>query len=148
MIDLITNDEREEIREALANALFTYSKTPIKLITKGVSLDRYNEDRNDITETIYDFDAFVEYKNGDKVKNGSNLGGAWDNADVKVMITIEQMELAGLIVDGSPTVNATTSNLDINGENFETVHVSLEGAFEQRQVAVYIWGQRNERYAG
>jgi len=148
MVDLITDAERDEIREALANTLFTYSKTPIQLITKGISLDRYNEDRNDITKTVFNFDAFVEYKNGDKVKNDSNLGGAWDNADVKVLVTIEQMELAGLIVDGAPTVNATTSDLVINGENFETVHVSLEGAFEQRQVAVYIWGQRNERYAG
>ena len=148
-MDLLSPSDRAQIRQGFLDTLDTFSHTPVIIrLTDDISLEPVQEGRPDLIYTDYSFIAFVEYNNGVLNKEDSNFGGTWDNSDVRIFVHLNYVEAAGLLINDYPNISPNSSRMLIDNEGrkevYRVTHVSVDGAWEKRQVYMQVRGQREE----
>ena len=145
-MDLLTPAERQQIKDAFRDVMDTYSRTPVTVRIASVSVDRFNEDRVDITYTDYSFDAIVLYGKNNK-QNDPNLGGAVDILEVEAIVHLDVLDGVGLLgADDTVLINVATDLLVTNGQEYRIKMVSIQGQVDKKQVKAHIKGQIEKNY--
>ena len=152
MANLLTPGEEQQIRDGFKDTLDTWSDTPVTIrVTNDLSLSPFNEGREDLQYTDYQFLAFVEYNNGSQNKEDASFGGTWDNSDIRIFVHLDYVAASGLLVNDYPNISPNSSKLlvdnDGNKEIYRITHVSVDGAFGKRQIYMMVRGQREALYA-
>lgn len=159
LISVLTAAEEAEMRQAFRDVMDTVALgggiNPPTLVTirhiDDLSLDPANEDRGDRSFTEETFYAQVEYNNGSKTNEDTNMAGTWDNSDVRALIHLDLLEAAGWLVNDYPIINPTIDQMIVNNgdgttEIFRITHVDVDGAIGKRQVYTIIRGYREEQF--
>ena len=138
-MDLLTAQDRINIRGALQNVIDTFMKTPIIFhVINGFGGDHMED--LDPSETNYNITGYVEYP--DEVAKTDESGNTY-LPDVKVSLGLDDMDGIGLIApDTICTLRAGIDEMTVNGERFFIKFVGVEGAFEQLNILVNIIGER------
>ena len=139
MVDLMSPAERQQIRDGFRDTMDTYSRTPIVLKKAGISMSRFNEDRQDIVFTDYSFNAICIYGKTNNAIDG-NLSGETDVTTVEISVHLDILEGLGLLVNDIPNINITNDLLLINGVLFDITAVSAQGQVDKRQAKANIKG--------
>lgn len=143
MADLLSAAQHAQIRNALQDVFDTFHDTPVTYHLAGAGADDTMEDFNDKQYTDYVVKGFVEYPK-DKIELAQE--GAYDNCDVKVQFGLDDLNNAGLInAENLPIFVAEQDYMTINGERFRVTFVGVDGAFERKNVLVYVKGYRDEK---
>lgn len=145
-MDLLTPAERQQIKDAFRDVMDTYSRTPVVVRCASFSVDRFNEDRGDITYTDYSFDAIVLYGKNNKA-NDPNLGGAIDVTEAEAIVHLDVLDGIGLLSGGDTVlINVATDLIVINGQEYRINMVSIQGQVDKKQVKAHIKGQLEKNY--
>ena len=139
-----------QIEQAYRDIMETYSNNSVTLKVASNSVDRFNEDRGDITFTDYTFLAIVIFgKNPDQAD--PNLGGAVDITKAQVIVHMDILAALGLLDSNNmPTIAtraASESLMVINGQNYIINDIAQQGHIEgSRQVKCHFDCQIDKQF--
>lgn len=143
-MDLLSATQRLQIRGALQNVFDTFCKTPIEYHLKGESADRWQEDKDDEEDAVHTLMGFVEFRANETDEVDWKRDGLLDDAHLSVLLGLDDLIALGLInpTTNEPIFDVTRDEMKINGEWFRVIFKAIEGAFEQKNVMVKLYGQR------
>lgn len=144
---LLSNQQKTDIRAAIKSVTDTFFVTPVAYQIVGESLDRFQEDRRDRVKATYNLLGMVEYPDGASSHIKAETGGAIDTANVKVTFNLEDLQQQPDLVNGDFQVafNPTKDYMIINGLQYETSFMLYDGALDQKNVLVIVYGDLNQK---
>ena len=150
-MDLLTDQQRADIKAALHDVTDTFFKTPITYKFSKGNLNRFAESGAGETFQDYSLLAQVEYADDDNDRIKRTVDGVDYYADIQLTLNYADMVTAGLIgVDGISKIQVEKDKF-VNTETGVSYYMSwmgYDGFFDEKPVLVVIHGILNPRKAG
>lgn len=144
-MSLLSNTDKTNIRAALKLVTDTFFVSAITYKRAGESVDRFNEDRGDMSYTTLNLSGLVEYKGA-----GSDwsVEGGLDKENIKVSLNIEDLIAIGGIVDGTTKMVNFNQNKDymtVAGVSYKLLKVYYDGPLDAQNILVILEGVKEEK---
>lgn len=136
-----------QIKNALEDVTFTFSKAAIKYLLWIETLNRFGEDRdNTASYNEQELLGIIEYgdSSSDEVEESST--GALDVQAITVMFNFRDMKNKGLTSGNETLFKPTTDYFVYGGIKYQVTQAYCDGYFNAEPVLVIIKGIRTESY--
>lgn len=142
MADLLTAAQRLQIRGAIQDVVDTFAKTPVLYKLKGNYVDDRMEETNP-QYTDYNLVGFVEYSSNDSDEMVLDVDGNIFKPSITVLLGLDDLIALSLVdADFMPIFKPESDKFIVNGVSYKVKFVNVEGAFEQKNLVVNIYGER------
>lgn len=145
-MDLLTEAERREFRDAVKDVTDTFMKSPVVYKLFDEALDRFEEDRL-ATYTDYNIVGLEEalQATSDYMKEFTHEGSR-DDGDKKLSFNLEDLELVSLInPDFSPKFKLECDYFILKGEVYKVIDVYLDGPLTDKNCLVVVVGKLSDK---
>jgi hypothetical protein len=136
-MNIINQPTWDRIKAALRDVTDTFFLLPITVhVATEPSLDRFNEDRTDITYTDYTLNAFVEY-NGNQ--NMTTELGSLERDKVKIQFDMRYLIEEGCADATRSIFNHATDYVTINGLKYKITEQEYDGQIQQEYILCILY---------
>jgi len=141
-MDLLSDAERSDIRNAVKDLTDTFAKSPVTYKFFTEALDRFEEDRTPVYVT-YNLMALEEASQSttDYMKE-FNHEGSRDDGDVKLTFNLEDLDAQGLIAtDWGHKLQIESDYFILKGKVHKVIDVYLDGPLTDKNCLVIVVGK-------
>jgi hypothetical protein len=139
-MDLLSAAQRLQIRLALKDVTDTFMKTPISYTLVGQTFDRFMENGESASTTV-ELLGMVEFMDENRDHNEVTEGGSTNTGRVKATLNLEDLEALDLITPEYTFIgNTAVDYFTTQNEDYKVEHIMYDGALDQKNVLVVIYG--------
>jgi hypothetical protein len=145
-MSLLTNIQIVKILEEVKKVTDTFYTADVKYYLATDKLDKFNEDRDNTSYTVYNLKAYADYNNfGTVYKIQRSTDGAIDLSSVKLSFNYKDL-IAAKLHDGNNGVimNAVKDFFYLNGKKYKVISIYYDGLLSGENVLVEVVGELTE----
>lgn len=128
MADLLTAQERDEIRAAIQDATDTFCTTPCTIRVRVDNANRMGK-QSGISFANTVINGLLEFGHLQADETFMNEDGTVIRADIKVTLNLDDMGVANLLTaEFQPIINMATDKIVCHGIEYKMIYCGIDGA--------------------
>lgn len=142
-MDLLSDLDRLNIRNAIKDVTDTFMKTPVVYtLSSGETLDRFNRGMGTKQEQVVNLMALAEYKDNEGEFGKELPDGIKNEAQIKLTYNLEDLQALNLIDTSNWThpFKLGADTFTTQGCYYKLVWVGYDGSLDQKNVLVVMYG--------